>query len=525
MGEMNCRQKETQNSPITTNYSLPKIPTFALPNFQPMKTHALKRLPELLMLFFGISIFIFLVYKSATSSFTHDESFTYLHYPHQSFLKIISFSDSYTNNHILNTLFMKYSEQIFGNSELALRLPNLLSFLIYMFYSFLIMKRLNPWVRSGVFILLISNLLLIDLFGLARGYGISIGFMFMGLYHFLEYIHSRKWRDMLFFHGALLLAVLASFTMLTVYLSLLAVFLLHEFLVPVQTNIPTKTKVKNVLKFLIPALVSVATLYEPVRRVMKYNKMDFGGSSGFYPDTVKHLIINTFQLITPAATWLAFFQVLFTTMIIAAFLMVVMVLIKKSTKVTTRMKNLMVVNGLLLLLSFLFIVLHHLLGTTYPISRFSVFLVPLFIIHFGFFCQIFVEKGFKVIVLPLIFALAMLSVFSFTTGFSNKTFGEWNYDSNTKAMLHNLEAEFEQGKVENGKVNLGINWVFEPTVNFYRVTKSLDWLQPATREDLSEGSDYFYIFNDDLSLIENLNYEIIARYEDTGTLLIKNKSE
>ena len=86
----------------------------------------------ILNLCLGALLFSYVFTKANMASFTHDESFTYLNYPHQSFIDIISFNDWYTNNHILNSLFIKYSEQLFGNSELALRLPNLLLLLVYM---------------------------------------------------------------------------------------------------------------------------------------------------------------------------------------------------------------------------------------------------------------------------------------------------------------------------------------------------------------------------------------------------------
>ncbi|MBL4755183.1 MAG: hypothetical protein JKY52_16510, partial [Flavobacteriales bacterium] len=134
----------------------------------------------------GTVIFLYLLTKSSVSSFTHDESFTYLHFCHNSFMDIISYKNWYSNNHLLNSLFMKYSEQLFGSSEIALRLPNLLLLLVYMVYGHLLFRRTSQLLAVAVFVLLCTNILLIDLFGLARGYGMSCGFMLMSLYHFMQ---------------------------------------------------------------------------------------------------------------------------------------------------------------------------------------------------------------------------------------------------------------------------------------------------------------------------------------------------
>src|ERR1051326_42770 len=127
----------------------------------------------------GVILFFYIAIKASISSFTHDESFTYLHYPHDTFMNIISYKNFYTNNHILNSLLMKYSELLFGSSEFALRLPNLLLFIVYMIYSYLLFRKTNQFLSVAIFILLCANSSLIDLFGLARGYGLSFGFMLM----------------------------------------------------------------------------------------------------------------------------------------------------------------------------------------------------------------------------------------------------------------------------------------------------------------------------------------------------------
>jgi hypothetical protein len=49
----------------------------------------------------GLSILSLIAAKAYHTSFTHDESFSYLHYIPESFMDILAFKDSYTNNHIL----------------------------------------------------------------------------------------------------------------------------------------------------------------------------------------------------------------------------------------------------------------------------------------------------------------------------------------------------------------------------------------------------------------------------------------
>jgi len=81
-------------------------------------------------------------YRSYGLSFTHDESLSYTYMVHNSFMEIMSNRTSMVsaNNHILNTLSMKFFESILGNSEWALRIQSVISHLLYLIFSFLLMK-------------------------------------------------------------------------------------------------------------------------------------------------------------------------------------------------------------------------------------------------------------------------------------------------------------------------------------------------------------------------------------------------
>ncbi len=163
--------------------------------------------------------------KAGLSSFTHDESYSYLEYIQDSFMDILSYRNSYTNNHILNSLGMKYSEMIFGSSEWSLRLPNLLAMMVYLVFGYKILnKSVSPLFVLLGFTLLLSNGGVIQLFGVARGYGLSFGFMLMAIYYLISYLQNYKLKEVYWFHFAMVLAVLSNFNMVTVYVALMGVF-------------------------------------------------------------------------------------------------------------------------------------------------------------------------------------------------------------------------------------------------------------------------------------------------------------
>ena len=182
------------------------------------------KITPVLFILTGLIIFAYIATKATVSSFTHDESFSYLRYVSHSFMDLVSNKDAYTNNHILNTLCMKYSEMVFGNSALALRLPNLLLLIVFFVYAYLLLRNLNPVIGLCIFILMATNTALVDFFGLARGYGLSIGFMTMSLYALVHSFNEKRTRNLILFNIGTLLAIFSNFTLLTFYVAALVVY-------------------------------------------------------------------------------------------------------------------------------------------------------------------------------------------------------------------------------------------------------------------------------------------------------------
>jgi len=132
-----------------------------------------------------------------------------------SFLEILSEGHPTANNHVLNSLLIKALFSLGASSLAIIRLPNVLSFILYLYWGYKIsVGKLSPVLGLGCFTLLICNPFLLDFFGLARGYGLSLGFMMGSLYFGAEFFESRSTSSLI---KALLLAslsVLSVFSMI-----------------------------------------------------------------------------------------------------------------------------------------------------------------------------------------------------------------------------------------------------------------------------------------------------------------------
>jgi hypothetical protein len=469
----------------------------------------------------GISVLSLIAIKAYYSSFTHDESFSYLHYVQQSFMDILAFKDSYTNNHILNSLGMKYSEKIFGTSEFSLRLPNIILFIVYGVFSFLLFKKSHKIIAISFFVLLVTNNPLIDFFGLARGYGLSIGFMMMAIYYLIEALNSGKNKHLILFHLAALLATLSNFTLLNFYLAGIAILYGMRFL---ENNVYGKQSFSFKKNYKINALLflfSLAVLYEPVRRVITFNKMDFGGKSGFVDDTLYSVFNSIFFTECISLNIKIMLSILICIIILSVLYLIINACIKKHISFIKENKSLIVVNALVIMISFASIAQHYLFKTDYLSGRFSLFLIPLIILNVGFFFQYLFMLSHKKSILICVCVLSCFSIGFFIRSFNPNSYGEWAYDSDTKQALLQLDKRYKH--LPKQSVSLAVSWPLEPTSNFYRLSKNMEWLKPISRTDMNDKGDCYIVLANDSCMFQSMKkqkYQPFIYYLNSQTYLI-----
>ncbi len=462
-----------------------------------------ERLLYALILLIGLFLLFFVAYKASITSFTHDESYTYLNYVHLRFMDILSFKDNYTNNHILNTIFIKYSELIFGTSEFTLRLPNIIAFFVYLLFTFFILKTQKPILMLPLFILMALNPYLLDFFGLARGYGLSIALLIASLYYLLKSLENNgRSRDLWFFNIMALLAVLANFTLLNYYVAILVTFNII-LLINSQLRINQSGEKLNLLKRnkvnIISIFISTLVLFIPIKRLVKANELNYGGYSLFktFSSQVYKMCYNT----GTSGIYVDAITYFIISVIVISFLIVLINYLIKNKQFFTQNKGLIAVNFILIIILLETVVQHYLLHNDYFKGRFATFLYPLIILNFGFLMYYLLSCRFKYPPIIFCFILVIPTIMNFYSNANISSYKDWRYDQSTKQMLTELEKHIisNNGKKEN--IQLGINWLFEPTINFYRTTLDLKWLEPTTREGLKGDDDYIYVFDKDFEIV------------------------
>lgn len=481
----------------------------------------MKKINFLVFIVVTLALVVFDVYKASQASFTHDESWTYLHYVNKNIIDILSYHNSYANNHILNTLLMKTFEMLFGSSELALRLPNILSHILYLVFTFKLFVRYSNKLFIPFFILANANPYLIDFFSLARGYGMAIGLMSVGLYYYCRYLENQKLKNhvlSLIFIG---FASLASFTMLNVFLVMIFTHNIFQFLIYRQPfsfiNLLHENKI-NVMALIFFSIF----FYYPIQTIIKEKLIIVGGVDGFWNDTVSSLL-NSSAYYAPyekiiVICWQIFiiaFSVLFVFKCIKYVTTPIQVNLTQKIVFFFGMITLFIVLGTM--------VQHWLFGTPFLMGRFALFIYPLFILTSCFLVADIWDNVYKYIYKYLCVGfLFLISGICFThTCYSLNTswYYDWKYDMNTKKMLIDLNKVQHEAGAQI--FSIGVTWIFEPSINFYQKTLHLDWLGRVDRNGFKFPNNYFYVSSEDLSSAQQNKVEIIYYFTDTKSSLVR----
>lgn len=468
-------------------------------------------------LLISIALLCYTVMRAFNLSFTHDESFTYLYSSHNSFMEIISNRTTLisANNHILNTLFMKLFDNTIGSSEIALRLQSILAHIVYLVFTFLLLKNFKSQLLIVMgFILLNTNPYLLEFFALARGYALAISFMFISIYFFLLYSRDEKNKQLIYCMVSAALAVLSNFALLNYFA---AIILIHQVVIYFKyKDLKVSFSKSKIVLITIVALGLIC--YEPLRKLIRFSTIDFGGNTGIWEDTVASQV-STFLYDQPYAH--SVFQIIDGFIFISVLACSIIFLIKliRGTR-SEEDKNGLIIFSVLLFILFFNALQHYLLGSPYIVERFALFISPLYILSLIYLLNVFSESGraLKICGNFLVTGLTAGILFHFSRCANISYATNWRYDASTKEMIADLIKEKESSGKQ--KVKLGITWLFEPGINFYRETKKLDWLEKVNRKGVSGEFDYYYITPSDRNSISG-SKKIIKEYPETKNRLLE----
>lgn len=206
-------------------------------------------LDNLVFLILSIVIFVYIVLRALLIPAYHDEINTFFLYVQtgefQPFYSVVD-----QNNHVLNTLFSHLFFLVFGDHLFVLRLANVLSSLVYLYFVWKIGKTFKTKTLAvSWFLTMVSSLYFISFFSLSRGYGMSMAFIIASIYYLIEIFSG-------FSYKSLLLGLFTSVLALWAYLGLMIpVLLLGGMFISLFLWTLYNSKNFKPLIFVVPGLI------------------------------------------------------------------------------------------------------------------------------------------------------------------------------------------------------------------------------------------------------------------------------
>lgn len=225
-------------------------------------------------------VWIYVIIRCSTVALIHDELVTKWAYMIPwNFLPYQGYVDA--NNHFLLSFFSGLFIRIFDStSTLILRLPLILAFPVYALALYKLGRYFQHRISRWAFWILLGCCpFLVEFFSLARGYGLSLAFLALGLWGMAAYWHSFRFRYL----GAGLtswsLAVTANLTLLPLAWAFLILGLIQLL----------KRKQYRQAFFLLPQVTLLIYLLDYAFHLRSLEKLYYGGQEGLISTTLDSL--------------------------------------------------------------------------------------------------------------------------------------------------------------------------------------------------------------------------------------------
>lgn len=472
------------------------------------------------------------LYRAITQSIVHDEALTAQLYLAGPAARIFDFFNA--NHHFLNTILMKASVSVFGLSEWSMRLPALAGAALYFAAVYRICTRefrsgLAAWLAAA---LLTINPFILDFMVAARGYGMGLALLLWAFAVLLSYLREpdlQTSRDLLTGGLALGLSVAANLIFAIPAAVMASLFPLLErgrkpegiaAAAPGRGKKTARARLSKTgrpgfwLYFALPAACILVLLFltAPLSNV---SSADLYAGSSSIPDSLRNLVdVSVNRRSTESVSSVSAWERDAVAFAIAPLLLLGALAVGLRRKAPL----LLLTSGTAAGSAVALVALHLAVHLPYPVDRTGIYFVTLVPLALAGLADaglartgLWKTAGLAACSLGTILLLQFL--LQFNTGF----FWVWRYDADTRRIIGQI-SRLEANK-QPASVQIRNSWQLEPSLNFYRARDHLTWMQPATREPLAPGADYYILIPQDRSAEQTLQLKRVYKGAVSGTVL------
>lgn len=489
---------------------------------------AASTLCDRVLLIVMLALLVFTGIRAYVLSITHDEVLSALIHAKAPLGDIFAHSvgTQGANNHLLNTLLMKFFSSFFGDGEIILRLPALIGHSIYLIAIYRLCSFFfQGWRRILSVLLLITSPFLVDFFSCARGYSLGIGFSMLALSVVLPLLassHRISIKRFIVFIVLIDLAVLSNVIFTNMLIALVLVILISDIYLAMTGGSKLMAAAGSCLhRFIVPLIagaIPLLVIYRPevVGRI-RAGMGGYGGKNGLWQDTVQTLVeCSLYDRSYPLITTVSIMAVI-------AFFVIVGILISlyKTNTNNSLAKNAQVtVISIILLVCFVMVVQFHLFSVPYAVDRSALFLIPLYLLYL----LLLFDYGSKIksrlvgIMIMAVTGLFLGLLLMHQVSCLNLThYYLWRFDASAKDAMQRIS---DLGRKDQKRPRtIGVTWQLEPAMNYYRFRFGVDWIPLIDRSSPDGEYDVYYVAQHERYVVEKRELTAIEEYPISGCVL------
>lgn len=485
-----------------------------------LKEHAASSLtPRFIIAASALALLAYTITRAITVSFSWDESWTYSHHVLPGMFYQEAYDKMGGNHHLLNVWLMWGSMKLFGESELALRLPNLLAHVIYLLASAgIALRSRSAVVAIGAFLIMNVHPYLLDFFSLARGYGLACGWMMLALYHAQRYVSGdERLRPLVLATASASLSALSHVIMVNFLLAFtvsMGAFIIINGRFKPRAFVQMRLGVLGVitiagLAIILPnalGLFGGGSLNFGCDRLWECTMLSLGGKVIYHLpyETPLNVIIGrslkACTLFIALTSFMAWHGGWMNRLRPLALGLIVCALCVAS-----------------------FLVQQALFDVPLPQTRTALFLLPLS----AFTLAVALDAWPRYRLVPMLVAAAACSVLIHHQIKSiNFTYAvEWKPSGELRSMLDILQHDAPEPTVDRPIVTVGTGFECSEPLHYYRRARHLQWLTqevlPATGE--FPMFDYYIVEYDGLDRVDSMHCTLLYHSEATNSALYRDE--
>ena len=474
-------------------------------------------------IFLGILVFGYTCLRANFVSISHDEALTYLIHAQGSFREIFGhLGPVNSNNHLLNTILIKLFTASLGNSEFVIRIPALIGHALYLIASYNILKLFLQGKKFVIgFVLMIISPFLLDFFSCARGYSLGLGFTILGLYYAMHRLDLTDphvcIKNNALAVSMLVMAVLSNIAFLNIVVPILSMLIILEI----------KGGFRQFCLRILPVSIFGAffllLIYNPpvIQRITSYVSY-YGGVKGFWADTVGSLLECSLYGKNYSSPETILIAKIFIFMFFFISVITLLILFLKKQEFNPLNRYLFWISAIIFITSLGMAMQFPLLHIKYAIDRMAIYLIPIYLIlPLLLWEHIYLLKHqlSKVIINSFFYALAFIILFHCISCFNISYFYFWKYDASTKKAMKIIYDLTTSEECFGRRFRIGINWLFEPSTNYYILRKGMDWVERVDRSGPDGKYDYYYLLEEDQDVIGKYDLRIVKSFSLSSSYL------